>query len=179
MNIGFDLDKIFINYPPFIPDSVIDSLYKEKSDGILSYRIPSKIEQMLRFLSHYPPLRPPIMANIEFVKQNKQKNNDKYYLISSRFNFLKGRTQAITKKYQFDTIFDSMFFNYNNEQPHMFKERILRKLLVDRYVDDDLQLLRYLTLRNPKVDFYWLNGKKAGTLENNLFAITRLSAIIQ
>ena len=30
MNIGFDLDKVFIDTPPFIPKTVIEKLYKKK-----------------------------------------------------------------------------------------------------------------------------------------------------
>lgn len=177
MNIGFDLDGIFINTPPFVPKKLIDWLYRGH-DHNLFYRIPSRVEQFVRILTHYPILRPLMKKNRELMRDVAWDGN-KYYLISSRFGFLKNRTEAIVAKYNFDKIFNGMYFNFNNEQPNIFKERVLRKLMIDRYVDDDLPLLRYLTSRNPKARFYWLNEKKSGALENNLFAITHLSAIIQ
>ena len=67
MKIGFDLDKIFVDYPPLIPDALIDRLYKRKTKNELIYRIPSRPEQLLRQLSHYHGFRAPITDNITFL----------------------------------------------------------------------------------------------------------------
>jgi hypothetical protein len=177
MNVGFDLDKIFINTPPFIPSKIIDFFYKEKVDHKLRYRIPSRPEQILRIISHYPLFRQPIVENVNFIKNLASANKNKYYLISSRFGFLK-RTENLIKKYSFDKIFNAMYFNYNNKQPHEFKNEILKKLKLDMYADDDLQLLEYLTDKNPKTKFFWLNGKVSKPLKKNLFAIKYLSEML-
>jgi len=174
MNVGFDLDKIFIDFPPLIPSRIIDSFYKEKTNHELKYRIPSKIEQIIRVFSHHPLFRPPIIKNIEYVKNLTLKNN-KYYLISSRFGFLKKRTDNLIKRYRFDKIFNTMYFNYENKQPHQFKNDVIRKLDLDMYVDDDLQLLKYLMDKNAETKFFWLNKKSSKPLKGNLFAIKNLS----
>lgn len=174
MNIGFDLDKIFIDYPPFVPDWLIDKLYKKGANGELSYRMPSKAEQILRLVSHYSIFRPPIKENIEIIKK-LYRNNNKHYLISSRFNFLKNKTEVLIKKHQLDKFFDGLFFNFKNEQPHLFKNNVIKKLKIGLYVDDDLQLLQYLSAKNSKVKFFWLNNNETRKLENNLFAIRKLS----
>lgn len=179
MNIGFDLDKIFIDYPPFVPDGLIDALYKAQSNGILRYRIPSKPEQIVRLFTHLPPFRPPLMTNIQTVKDKNHKGTDKYHLISSRFSFLRQRTEAIIKRYAFDKIFDGMFFNFEDEQPHIFKDKIVKKLKLDRYIDDDLPLLRFLASENSNTKFYWLNKNEVGQLSRNLFAITKLSDFLR
>ena len=175
MNIGFDLDKIFINYPPFVPDVLIDKLYKQESNGVLSYRIPSKPEQLLRTLTHHPLLRPPIKKNIEYVKKLNSRNTHKYYLISSRFSFLKNRTQTIIQKYGLNTIFDGLYFNFGDKQPHIFKNETIKILKIDLYVDDDLRLLQHLAKDNTKAKFFWLNKKQTKSFGKNLFAITHLS----
>lgn len=175
MNIGFDLDKIFINFPPFVPTKIIDWLYKGKPNGSLNYRIPGKAEQLVRLLMHYPLFRQPIKENIEFMKKLAAENNHTYYLISSRFGFLKKPTEKLVNKYGINKIFKSLHFNFSNKQPHIFKNEIIKKLNVDLYVDDDLQLLEYLVDKNPKTKFFWLNNKNSKRLKNNLFAIKRLS----
>ena len=177
MNLGFDLDKIFIDYPPFIPAKLIDRLYKQKSNSILLYRIPSRYEQIIRILTHHPILRPPIIDNIQFVKNLAKNGKHKCYLISSRFSFLKERTSIIVKKYEFDKIFDAMLFNFKNQQPHIFKNESIKKLKIDRYVDDDLPLLKFVTSNNPKTKFFWLNKKQTTQLKKNLFAIIHLYEI--
>ena len=197
MNIGFDLDKIFINYPPLVPSKIIDLFYKGKPNGSLKYRIPSRIEQIIRIFSHYPLFRPPIIHNMDYVRNlalaNKNKSStfflqnktsshnnpekvlDKYYLISSRFSFLEKKTSDLIKRHNLDKIFNTMYFNYQNRQPHEFKNEIVKKLNLDMYVDDDFQLLEYLADKNPKTKFFWLNKKVSKPLKENLFAIKNIS----
>ncbi len=179
MNIGFDLDKIFIDYPPFVSPRVMDKLYKKKDNGVLLYRIPSYPEQLLRRASHMPFLRPAIKQNLEFLRRISKKDN-KLYLISSRFKFLEKRTAKLIKRYELDQIFDEMFFNYANFQPHIFKQEIINNLNLDIYVDDDLSLIRHAAKTNVKTKFFWLNtfGEKH-ILPQNIFEISTLEEIFK
>lgn len=179
MNIGFDLDKIFIEYPFFLPDFIIDKAYKIILGNSIIYRIPSKPEQLLRLLLHYPLFRQPINKNIKFVKNISKKNAHNYFLISGRFGFLKNRTEEIIKKYELDTVFKKIFINFNNEQPHIFKSNLMKQLKIDEYVDDDLYLLKYASKQNPKTKFFWLNNKISKKINNNLYAITDLKEMFQ
>src|SRR5437762_14382159 len=107
MKIGFDLDKIFINTPPFIPDRLIERWYKKKSNGVLLYRVPSKPDQFVRSISHYHMFRPPMKENLAFLRAISKKDNE-LYLISSRYKFLESTTKQIIQKYRLDKIFDGM-----------------------------------------------------------------------
>jgi FMN phosphatase YigB (HAD superfamily) len=176
MNIGFDLDKVFIDYPPLVPSTVIDRLYKKKSNGTLLYRIPSYPEQVVRRLSHLPFFRPAIKENIDFLKSISRKHN-KLFLISSRFGFLKRQTEAALKRHGLAALFDNVFFNYDNEQPHVFKSKVMKKLHLDMYVDDDLALLQYVARDNDATKFFWLNTDEKGKVTKHITAITDLPAI--
>lgn len=178
MNIGFDLDRVFINYPPFVPGEVIEKFYKKKSNGVLLYRIPNRTEQMFRILLHHPLFRQPIKSNLAFL-QTLPKDKHNLYLISSRFGFLKKRTDALVKKNQLDKVFNGLHFNFANQQPHIFKSEIIKKRKLDVYVDDDLSLLKYVAKHNPHTKFFWLNPKgRKHMITKNLFAITHLSDIV-
>lgn len=178
MKIGFDLDKVFIDYPPLVPDAVIDRLYKKKSNGTLSYRFPSKPEIFLRKFSHFPIFRPCIKENMDFLKSIPRKNN-KIYLISSRYGFLKKETEEILKQRGLDKLFDGIFFNFENYQPHIFKDQKINMLKLDIYVDDDFSLLKYVAKKNKKTKFFWLNSKtKPLHLTRNIFAINVLPDIL-
>jgi hypothetical protein len=176
MNIGFDLDKVFINTPPFIPKAIIEKLYKKKDNGILLYRMPGKPEQIIRKISHLPLLRPAMKENLEFL-QSISRDKYKLYLISSRFKFLESSTSRIIKKYKFEKIFKAMFFNYSNEQPHIFKNRIIRNLKLDYYIDDDLSLLNYVAANNKNTKFFWLTEGSDEQTPNNINAISSLQEI--
>ena len=176
MNIGFDLDKIFIDYPPFIPDIILDKFYKKKSNGELVYRIPAKPEQFLRYLIHHPLLRPPIKKNLEFLKEFSKTEND-LFLVSSRFGFLEKRTNELIQRYGLEKLFKGLYFNYGNKQPHIFKDAIIKKLHIKIYIDDDFALIKYLAAKNPKVKFFWLNTKMNKNVTENITAITNLSQV--
>lgn len=177
MNIGFDLDKIFIDTPPLIPKKLIEKLYKKKDNGILLYRIPGRTEQIFRMLTHWDIFRPPLKENLDFL-ESLPRDNNKLYLISSRFKFLESKTQNLIKKYSFDKIFSGMYFNFKNDQPHLFKNKIIKDLRLDLYIDDDLSLLEYVAKHNPKTKFFWLDyGNNRKVTAANIKNISRLSEI--
>jgi len=174
MKIGFDLDKIFIDYPPIIPDALIDKLYKKRAGGTLLYRTPTRPEQMVRQISHLPLFRPAIKANIAFLRSLSKKNYE-LYLISSRFNFLEKQTLMRMHQLGLDLLFEKMYFNFENAQPHLFKEEILKKLQLDLYVDDDIHLLKYIAVNNKKTKFFWLHAGPTNVhLPQNITQLTHL-----
>lgn len=178
MNIGFDLDKIFVDYPPFLPSVLFDKFYKKKDNGTLLYRIPTYPEQLFRKALHAKHLRPPIKQNLELLK-SIPKDKNKLYLISSRYKFLEGPTQNLVKRLGFNEIFDGLYFNYENKQPHIFKNEVISGLDLDYYIDDDLSLIRHVAKHNPKTTFYWLNHANIAKdiAEKNIIPITRLTEI--
>ncbi|HYK09103.1 MAG TPA: hypothetical protein VEW42_06440 [Candidatus Eisenbacteria bacterium] len=177
MNIGFDLDGIFVHLPPILPAWVIERLYRERNQTQLHYRIPGEIEKRIRILSHASLLRPPIKENILFAKNLSHSKKYTFFLVSSRFGFLKQQTEKIIRKYGIDKIFHKIYFNYDNEQPHIFKDRIIKKMKISLFIDDDIYLLTYLAKENPTTQFFWLNTSTNKKIANNLSAITNISSM--
>lgn len=172
--IGFDLDGIFINGPPFVPRFLIEKLYKGGANGII-YRIPGKFEQKLRVLSHTPVFRPAIKNNLSSFKQAGLTN---IYLISSRFSFLKQRTNEWNRKNDLFKYFKKSYFNERDEQPHEFKNNVIKKERIEKYIDDDLDLLLYLSRKNPGVEFYWV-GPHVMKLPKNITKIRDLEEFFE
>lgn len=179
MRIGFDLDKVFIDHPHYIPDRFINRLYRHGQSKFLAYRIPSKPEQILRRITHYHFFRPSITENIEFLETLHVNKENHCFLISGRFGFLKKSTELFIKTHKFEVLFENMFFNFKNEQPHIFKERLIRKLRLEKYVDDDLELVHYLSMHLPKVTFYWLNNDINRQIQKNIYAISDIKQLAQ
>jgi len=176
MNIGFDLDKVFINYPPFIPEKLVDWLYK-KHNHVLAYRYPSKIEQAIRRLSHNTVFRRPIKENVAFLTELARTNSHKRYLISGRFGFLENITKNLLKRHHLSELFCGFEFNFKNKQPHIFKDEAIKKFKIDIYIDDDLPLLEFLARRNPNVKFFWLTKNPQKNSQKNIKSIRRLEEI--
>lgn len=163
--IGFDFDKVFVSYPPLVPSFVIDFLYRRSfslgfgNNNMLSYRFPGKLEQRIRILSHNPIFRHPIRNNLASLDRISKTIPCELYLISSRFSFLKPRTEEWVTKNNIRSYFEELYFNYKNLQPHIFKNQVIKKLKLDEFIDDDLDLILFLSLRNPSVQFYWISNR--------------------
>ena len=162
MRIGFDLDKVFIDYPPFVSDTLIDWLFKDHTTRKLSYRFPGKLEQKVRRLSHMHWFRPPIKDNIAFVQSLAKEKKHRLYLVSGRFSFLKGLTSLLLKKYGLSDVFAKMEINYADKQPHLFKKEIIEKYKLDMYIDDDLPLLRFIEEEHYKTRLFWIHRNREG-----------------
>ena len=178
MRIGFDFDGVFIDKPPFIPKKLIERLYKKKSSN-LSYRFPSKAEQVIRILSHKKIFRPPIRENIATIKKYKKNGSHTFFLISGRFGFIKKETENLLKHYQLEEMFKKRFINYDNNQPHIHKKNVLKHIQLDRYVDDDFDLILFLSKITPKTIFFWVNKLEDKKISKNLFAITDFSKVFK
>lgn len=189
MRIGFDFDKVFIDYPPLLPPQIIDFLYKGGSyfkktntkNFSPKYRYPGKIEQKLRIFSHYPFLRKPIQENVKALQKIAGSKRNNTYLISSRFSFLKKSTNNIMEKYKLNKYFKEIYFNFDDQQPHLFKEKIIKDLKIEKYVDDDLHLSLYLASKFPHLEIYWITDQFSADIKlpKNVKPIRSLKELVK
>lgn len=151
VRVGFDLDGVLVDGPPFVPSWLLELLYRGTKGKKLHYRIPSsKIEIWIRQLSHNSFFRPPVLKNIEILKQM---TGNELFLITSRFSFLQKRTMNLLKLYGIDHLFKEIVLNSNDDQPHLFKLRTLERLKLDLFIDDDEDLLTFLKEKLPNTKF--------------------------
>jgi len=142
--IAFDLDGVLADKPPLVPKALLEYLFRGKTKKYLHYRYPkAKAEINLRKFSHFYLFRPPIKRNIVFLKRIKEAGA-KVYLVSSRYSFLKEETRIWLKKRGLANTFEEIFLNLKDEQPHLFKEKVLREIKPDFYLEDDRSVVDYL-----------------------------------
>jgi uncharacterized HAD superfamily protein len=162
IRIGFDLDGVIINKPPFVPALLMELLVRAHNKKDLSYRFPNtKLEQFVRWFSHHPMFRPPIKKNINLIHQLYKNKNYELYVVSSRYSFLDKRTKQWFDYYCFDRLFKKIYINLKNEQPHKFKERMIKKLKLKVFIDDDLPLLNYLRTQLKSVDLLFVEDNES------------------
>lgn len=178
MNIGFDLDGIFIDRPPFVPRGIIEWLYRGPQNHEPRYRFPSTtIEQFIRKFSHHSIFRPKILQSIEFLKNFSGNKKNTIFLISSRYHFIENETLNILEKYHLDKYFTKIYLNTKNEQPHLFKSSLIRKLKIDVFIDDDLELLTFLKKSCPKTKLFWYNLSNTDKTPDGIIHIKKLEEI--
>jgi uncharacterized HAD superfamily protein len=153
LKIGFDLDGVIIDKPPIIPKFIIEGLVRGKRNKGISYRYPKyKIERWVRWLSHHPLLRPPIKENLIRIEELYKADRFKLYIVSSRYSFLEQRTEEWFNYYKLKKLFKEIHINKSDLQPHEFKEKMIKKLKLNVFIDDDLPLLEYLKKKLKNVE---------------------------
>ena len=171
IKIAFDLDGVIIDKPPLIPKKLLERLFRGKNKNGLHYRFPhSKLEQKIRKLSHFYLLRPPIKKNIEFIRCLAQDKKYVLYAVSGRYSFLKKETENWLKKRKINGLFKEVFINLKDEQPHLFKERKLKEIGAEIFVDDDCLLADYLT-EKCKIKIFCFTAKDECTKAKKVYKI--------
>lgn len=166
IRVGLDLDGVLVDKPPLIPKRSLEWLVRAHNHNrALAYRFPqSKWEQRLRWLSHMPCLRPGLAGNIMVLKESAKQGQYDFFLISGRYSFLQSRTEEWLKRHGLVEIFKETVINLNNEQPHLFKEKQLRRLKIDVFIDDDPPLATYLARKLPRKKVFCLDYGLASTV---------------
>jgi len=160
--IAFDLDGVIIDKPPIIPKRLLEWLFCGGGKNGLHYRYPkTRLERTIRKISHYYLFRPPIKGNVEFIKKMAKDPSLEFYVISGRYSFLEKETKNWLEKNKISKFFTQIFLNLNDEQPHLYKEKILGNLKPDIFIDDDLLLVNFLTkkINNCKIFCFLSSGK--------------------
>jgi len=165
IKIGVDLDGVIVGKPIFIPKSFIEWLVKNHHSRLLNYRFPkSRIEKWIRQKSHHWTLRPPMRKNFIVVKSLANQKNMQIFIISGRYSFLEGKTKEWFKRNGFVCTPERIFLNVNDEQPHYFKEKIIKKLDLDYFFDDDPKIIQYLKVKIKNTVFVRINKDGAKKL---------------
>lgn len=165
LKVGFDLDGVILYNPIRITRPIIaflKSIFFNHKKPLTFYYPKSKLEKFFWRLFHLSSLFPsPGTQNIkELVKQKKIKA----YLITGRYSFLENDLQHWVKKLKLKRYFQGIYFNKNDEQPHFFKEKIIKKLKLDIFVEDNWDIVNYLktqmtknkTKKTKKTEIFWI-----------------------
>lgn len=165
MNIGFDLDRIFIDTPWFFPSFITNYFYYNKN--LSSQKTQNKLVTYIKLFSYLPIFRIPLYKNILILNQLAKNTTYKFYLISGRSSYLKRVTDLFLEKNNIQQIFQSTYINNKDIAPHLFKDEMIKKNHIEIFVDDDLYTLLFLAKSNPEIKFIWFNPTKI-TIHRNI-----------
>ena len=161
VKIGIDLDGVIVDKPFFIPKKLIEWLFRAHHNHGKKYRIPKwPLEILIRKKSHHWLLRPPIRKNLETLKKVINQNLAAVYIISGRYRFLSNETKVWFKKNKLEDLLKSAYINKKNLQPHLFKEKMTKKLKLDYFFDDDPIVINHLKAKIKGLNCYLANKKK-------------------
>ena len=162
LRVGFDLDGVILYNPARVVRPLI-SLAKHLflSKRKLAFYYPhSPFEKMMWKLFHLSSIY--ISSGMDDIKKLIKEKKITAYIVTARYGFLGDDFKKWVKRNNIDLVFDGVYYNKDDEQPHLFKERMIRKLNLDVYVEDNYDVVKYLSQKkNAKIiwiynmfDFY-------------------------
>lgn len=155
IRVGFDFDGV-IAYNPFrvfrYPTTLLKKYLKHETSTKF-YFPKTKIEQWLWILIHETSFFPAI--GTDDLHQLIRQENIEAYIITSRYACLENTFFRWLKRHKLDRGFKGYYLNKKNEQPHLFKERMIKELEIDYFIDDNLDIVEHLN-RNAKTEIHWI-----------------------
>lgn len=155
LRVGFDLDGVILYNPARTirrPVSIVKRMFMPKELGHFYYP-KSKHLQTLNRLLHKSSFM--VAPGFQDIIDLAKKGHIEPYIITARWSFLKDDFEAWMKKLHVPVHFKSYHLNEKNEQPHKFKERMIKELKLDVFVEDNLDIVQHLD-KETDVHVIWI-----------------------
>jgi hypothetical protein len=155
LKVGFDLDGVIL-YNPIRFIRPIAKLLKPFKSFFLKQNLDffyfpkSKFEQYLFRLLHKTSFKSD--SAICDIKQLVKDKKIKAYIVTGRYSFLKTDYENWLKKINAKEIFEKYYQNTDDLQPNEFKKRMIKKLDLDIYVEDNWDIVEKLKACSEPLD---------------------------
>lgn len=162
VKVGFDFDGV-IAYNPFRVARSLISFVKKDILGIkkIGFWYPKhRWQQIFWIILHESSVYP--AKGIDLLKTMVKEGKIEAHLVTARYSFLDDHLNNWLKKYKLTNLFKTITINKNDEQPHIFKAKMIEKQNLDFFVEDNLDIVRYLnkqpqtTNHKPPTRIYWI-----------------------
>lgn len=118
----------------------------------------TKVEEFLWNILHKTSYK--IADGLDLLKYLKDEGIIEPYLITARYKSLEKDFNDTMEKLKARHLFKVYVHNTQNEQPHLFKERMIKKYNLDMFIDDNWDIVEHLSqvLPSEKVTIVWLSN---------------------
>lgn len=159
LRVGFDLDGVILYNPARVIRPIVSFLKKRKllikRDELKFYYPKSPWEKMIWRLFHKSSIFQ--ASGLDTLKQLVDEGKVEAYIVTARFGYLEEDFAEWLKKIQADTIFKKCYMNKGNQQPHLFKKKMLDILNLDVFVEDNWDIVNYLHKQGNTKAFWIYN----------------------
>lgn len=153
LKVGFDLDGVLL-YNPFRIVRPIVAIAKKlffKKKLLHFYSPQTNWEKQIWKFFHKSSIF--IAPGLDDIKQLIKNKKIKAYIVTARYSYMKKDLEIWLKKMKVDKNFSGIYYNQKDEQPHLYKERMIKKLGLDVFVEDNLDIVSYLS---SKSKVFWI-----------------------
>lgn len=154
--VGFDFDGV-IAYNPARLARLPISFIKQHILGIqkVSFFIPqTPLQQSLWALAHETSVFP--ARGVSLLRNLTKEKKIEAHLVTGRFGFLEDHLLRFLNRWNLQSCFTSITLNKKNEQPHLFKERIIREKKFMYFVEDNWDIVDHLLKKKVPTRVHWI-----------------------
>lgn len=155
VRVGLDFDGV-VAYNPFRVARPIVAFVKQRIFGVKKLRFwypKRKWQQIFWIIIHESSVYP---ANgVELLQELVKGGRVEAHLVTARYSFLDDHLYKWLRKHKLDKLFKTINLNKLDEQPHLFKERIISKYKLDFFIEDNLDIVKHLNNKN-RTKIYWI-----------------------
>lgn len=158
IRIGFDLDGVILYNPARVVRPIVHTFKKSVCQKkIDDFYIPkTKIEQSLWRIFHLSSIF--VASGFKEIEELVLSGKIEIYLITARYSFLKNDLEKWLKKINMKQIFTEIHYNENDNQPHLYKEKKLKNLQLDIFVEDNYNIVKHLSKVVPNTQIWWISN---------------------
>lgn len=156
IKVGFDFDGV-IAYNPFRIVRPIVATVKRNIFGVKKLRFyypHNKWQQIFWVILHESSVFP--ADGIDIFKRLVENGDIEAHLVTARYSFLDDHLTKWLKRQNLYSYFTSINLNKKDEQPHVFKENMIHKYSFRYYVEDNLDIVKYVSQHSPKTEILWI-----------------------
>lgn len=150
IRVGFDFDGVVAYNPLRIFRTLISST-KRNIMGIrkLNFIYPQgPLQRFVWTLLHESSVFP--AKGVDLLKESVSNGLIEAHIVTGRYSFLDNQLYTWLNRYKLKQYFRTVNLNLKDEQPHLFKERIIDKYRLEYFIEDNLDIVEYLDSRGKR-----------------------------
>lgn len=154
--VGLDFDGV-VAYNPARLTRLPIALIKKHLLGIhkVSFFVPkTPLQRGLWALAHESSMFP--ARGAQLLRDLTREGVIEAHLVTSRFAFLEPNLYQFLNRWNLRQCFTSITLNKREEQPHKYKERVIRKMQFDYYLEDNWDIVAHLSSAAIDTEIHWI-----------------------
>lgn len=159
LKVGFDFDGVIAYNPLRIIRPLMSFLKLKKMvkrDQLVFFQPTNAVEEFAWWLVHQSSFMP--ARGFHVLRDLVQAGLIEPHLLTGRTTSLTNDLNFKLRLFGLSDLFKTVNITNHNEQPHVFKSRLLNKYQLDLFVEDNFDIVQYLNLHNPQTKIVWITN---------------------
>lgn len=159
LRVGFDFDGVIAYNPLRIIRPLMSALKLKKvvkRETLVFFQPKNFIEELLWWLAHQSSFMP--ARGLYLLKNLVQTDQIEPHLLTGRTTSLKPDLFLKLHLFGLEKLFRTVNITSGNEQPHLFKERMIKDLQLDVFIEDNFDIVQHLVASNLNAKIIWISN---------------------